>query len=484
MSYKATIGLEIHVQLKTRTKMFCNSLNDPDEIEPNVNICPICVGHPGTLPSINKEAVKKVLQVGVALGGELADYTEFDRKNYFYPDIPKGYQISQYQFPLVSGGELSGVGIERIHLEEDTARLVHESDSDGEEEYSLLDYNRAGVPLMELVTKPVMHSAEEAGKFARELQLLLRKMEVSDADMEKGQMRVEANVSVSKDANLGTKTEVKNINSFKAAEKAILFEIKRQTEVIESGGKVVQETRGWSEDKGATFSQRQKEESHDYRYFPDPDLPKIIISQIKEFSLENLGKDIPELPNQTRDRFKSNYGIKDDDIEFYLRDEYLKDLFEDTVGELKDKEVIQLASNYITTDLAGMLAKDPKRALDAHLPRDKKIDAKNLGRLIEMISHGDLSSRGAKDTLEIMYREGGNPEDIAKEKNLLQISDESQLREIVKTVINENEASIEGINDNDKAEKFLIGKVMAKSGGRANPEVASRIISENLKQLK
>ena len=288
--YIPTIGLEIHAELKTQTKMFCNSKNDPDEERPNVNVCPICMGHPGTLPVINKEAVRHVLKVGVAVSGKLADFTEFDRKNYFYPDIPKGYQISQYKYPLVTGGKLNGVDITRIHLEEDTATSLHE-----EGDYSLVDFNRAGVPLMELVTEPVIHSAKEAGDFARELQLLLRYLGVSEANMEKGEMRVEANISVIQDSRfknkeLGTKVEVKNLNSFKAVERAIEYEVKRHSEILENGGKLFQETRGWDELKQQTYSQRVKEESHDYRYFPDPDLPKLMLNEIPEFSLGNLKK--------------------------------------------------------------------------------------------------------------------------------------------------------------------------------------------------
>ena len=243
MEYKPTIGLEIHAELKTKTKMFCACKNDTDEKRPNVNICPVCMGHPGTLPVINKEAVKSVLKVGLAVGGKLADFTEFDRKNYFYPDIPKGYQISQYKHPLVSGGELLGVKITRIHLEEDTARSSHET----KDESSLVDFNRAGVPLMELVTEPVMHSAEEVVKFGQELQLLLQYLGVAEANMEKGEMRLEANISLSKDQSLGTKVEIKNLNSFRSAERAIEYEIKRQTEILEGGEKIVQETRGWDD---------------------------------------------------------------------------------------------------------------------------------------------------------------------------------------------------------------------------------------------
>src|SRR3990167_9559923 len=274
-NYSLTIGLEIHAELKTRTKMFCDSKNDTDESRPNINACPICVGYPGTLPVINFEAVQKVLRLGVAVGGEIADYTEFDRKNYFYPDIPKGYQISQYANPLVKGGELAGVKLTRIHLEEDTAKSTHDKNKE-----SLLDFNRAGVPLMELVTEPVIKTPEAAANFARELQLLLRYLDISGANMEKGEMRVEANVSVAKvrpldsefpRSDLGTKVEIKNLNSFKIVERAIKFEMERQIEILEKGDKVVQETRGWDESKEVTFSQRLKESAHDYRYFPEPD---------------------------------------------------------------------------------------------------------------------------------------------------------------------------------------------------------------------
>ena len=279
--YKATIGLEIHAELKTKTKMFCNSKNDPDEKRPNVNICPVCMAYPGTLPTVNFEAVKHVVRVGCAINGEIADYSEFDRKNYFYPDIPKGYQISQYKFPLVKGGMLNGVKITRVHLEEDTARSSHDQGN-----YSLVDFNRAGVPLMELVTEPVIHTAEEASAFAKELQLLLQALGAGEANMEKGEMRVEANISIAPKTDnesrisnnekeiLGTKVEVKNLNSFKAVEKAIIYELKRHEEMLEKGEKIIQETRGWDENKEVTFSQRAKEDSHDYRYFPRPGYPK------------------------------------------------------------------------------------------------------------------------------------------------------------------------------------------------------------------
>ncbi|MDD5552056.1 MAG: Asp-tRNA(Asn)/Glu-tRNA(Gln) amidotransferase subunit GatB [Candidatus Pacebacteria bacterium] len=284
MEYKTTIGLEIHAELKTATKMFCDCKNDPKETKPNVNICPICMGHPGTLPVINKKAVEFVIKTGLALNCKINEDTFFERKNYFYPDLTKGYQISQYQTPLTKDGYLDiktdneqqttkKIRINRVHLEEDTGKLVHPKGAD----YSLVDFNRVGVPLMELVTEPDISSAKEAGGFARELQLILRYLDVSNADMEKGQMRVEVNISLSKTKKLGTKVEIKNLNSVKSVEKSIKFEIKRQVELLNRGEKIVQETRGWHDIRQETFSQREKEESHDYRYFPEPDLPPLKI---------------------------------------------------------------------------------------------------------------------------------------------------------------------------------------------------------------
>ena len=280
--YKPVIGLEIHTELKTKTKMFCGCLNDSEEKNPNVNVCPICLAHPGTLPTINGKAVKFVLKLGMALNAQIPEFSKFDRKNYFYPDLPKGYQISQYDKPLVEGGELKGLKITRIHLEEDTGRLLHAQDGKS----SLVDFNRAGVPLMELVTEPDIKSGEEAMSFAKELQLIMRYLGISDADMEKGQMRVEANISLAEGGErFGTKVEIKNLNSFKAVGESIDYEIKRQSEVLDKGEKVRQETRGWNEFKGITVSQRSKEEAHDYRYFPEPDLPPL---DLKKMDLEKL----------------------------------------------------------------------------------------------------------------------------------------------------------------------------------------------------
>ncbi|MEX2010576.1 MAG: Asp-tRNA(Asn)/Glu-tRNA(Gln) amidotransferase subunit GatB, partial [Parcubacteria group bacterium] len=500
--YQLTVGLEIHAELSTRTKMFCDSANNPDEKEPNVNVCPVCMGHPGTLPVINKEAVRSVLRLGVALGGEIADYTEFDRKNYFYPDIPKGYQISQYKHPLVKGGELNGVKITRVHLEEDTAKSTHETNE------SLVDFNRAGVPLLELVTEPVIHSGAVASKFAKELQLMFLYLGISEANMEKGEMRIEANVSVrplnaaeiarniaesvqrssassprGSAVPLGTKVEVKNLNSFRAVEKAILYEEERQKKLIEAGEKVMQETRGWDEAKGATFSQRAKEESHDYRYFPDPDLPKLFIKDIEEFSVENLKKSLPELPQAKRERLKSAFNLKDEDVEMYVeRGEWGKymenaaDLLKDTSTSLSaGKAKIQLASNYITSDLVKLA-----REKDNHDP-EKLVPVVEFKEIILMLNAGELSSRGAKDILNLIAEGKGTARKIAKENNLIQKSDAEELKKIAEKIISMNEKAVgEFKNGNLGSLQFLIGLGMKESGGNANPKVLKEVFEELL----
>lgn len=465
--YKTTIGLEIHAELKTKTKMFCDSRNDPEEKTPNINICPVCMAHPGTLPVINREAVKHVIKVGLALGGTIADFTEFDRKNYFYPDIPKGYQISQYKYPLISGGSLNGAKITRVHLEEDTARSSHDKG-----DYTLIDFNRAGIPLMELVTEPVVKSASEASAFARELQLLLRYLGAGDANMEKGEMRVEANISVSKTGAYGTKVEVKNLNSFKVVEKAIDYEVKRQISELESGGKISQETRGWDENKQKTFSQREKESSHDYRYFPDPDLPKLKLSEIPEFAPEILRKEIPELPWSKRSRLVREYGLKDETAELFVQDVELGVFFENVVrGE--SGTIASLSANYITSDLLSLMKSDAK----AKLP-----DIGSFKKLMGMVGNGALSSRGAKDILAIIYKERGDPEVVAKEKGLMQESDEDKLKEIVEKIISANsEAVVQYKSGKESALQFLVGQGMKEAKGSANPRILKKLILSGLK---
>lgn len=471
--YILTVGLEVHAELKTATKMFCNSKNDPDEERPNVNVCPVCMGHPGTLPVINREAVKHVLKVGAALGGTLADFTEFDRKNYFYPDIPKGYQISQYKYPLVSGGTLNGVAITRVHLEEDTGTSKHDVGN-----YSLVDYNRAGVPLMELVTEPVIRSAEEASAFAKELQLLLQYLGAGEANMEKGEMRVEANISVSKDpAKFGTKVEVKNLNSFKAVEKSIEFEMKRHIAALEKGETIIQETRGWDETKEATFSQRRKEESHDYRYFPDPDLPKLKISEISEFSQDILWEEVKDkLPWKKREAYVA-LGLKREDAELFTRNVAYGGLFDAVAKEHGgDSEAMKLTANYIASDVAGFVKVSPINILS--WGRD---NAANFAALIRLIRENKISSRGAKDILRVMLEAGGDPAMIAEEKGLFQKSDEGALKAIAEKIIAANPSVVAEYKAGKAAAlQFLVGQGMKETKGSANPAILKSVLESLL----
>jgi aspartyl-tRNA(Asn)/glutamyl-tRNA(Gln) amidotransferase subunit B len=463
-TYRPTIGLEIHAELKTKTKMFCACLNNPDEGVANTNICPVCMAHPGTLPVINREAVHKVLLVGTALGSKLADFTEFDRKNYFYPDIPKGYQISQYKYPLVSGGSLNGVELTRIHLEEDTASSQHEG------EKSLVNYNRAGVPLMELVTEPVIHDAETAGSFARELQLLLRTLGAGDANMEKGEMRVEANISVSQDDTLGTKVEVKNLNSFRSVERAIAFEVKRQSKLLDKGEKVSQETRGWDDAKQETFSQRKKESSHDYRYFPDPDLPKLILSEIPEFSKDQLNKELPELPWVRRARYVAD-GLTEEYANMFVQDARFGTLFEATVAIAPDAK--KLIANYIGSDIAGLVAKAGTSGL-------ANISPEGLASILMQVVENKLSSRGAKDTIAEVFKKGGDLAEVSKK--YLQQSDEGAIAAIAQKVIEANPAVAADYKAGKEAAlQFLVGQGMKESRGSANPGVLAEIFKKLLK---
>ncbi len=466
--YYTTIGLEIHAELKTNSKMFCGCLNDPNTKNPNTNICPVCMAHPGTLPVINKKAVESVIKVGLALGSKIANFTEFDRKNYFYPDIPKGYQISQYKFPIVSGGKLKDIDITRVHLEEDTATSKHDKG-----DYSLVDFNRAGVPLMELVTEPVIYSSKQAGEFARELQLLLRYLGVSEANMEKGEMRVELNISISDDMNkLGTKVEVKNINSFRAMERAAEYEIKRMTELLENGngGDIIQETRGWDEVKQLTFSQRKKENANDYRYFPDPDLPKLYLSKV--FDIEKMKSELPELPEVKRNRYRNDYGIKDEDIESYIVDLELGSWFENVAKILNDKDEIKIASNYITSDYLGLL----KINSDVKLPNPE-----NFSELIKMINDAKISSRGAKDILAMIVLKDESPEKIATEKGLIQMDNEGDLKIIVQKIIDVNPLIVETYKGGkENALMSLVGQIMKETKGGANPTLVQKILKELL----
>lgn len=465
--YYLTIGLEIHAELKTKTKMFSRALNNPDEELPNQNIDPVSLAHPGTLPVVNKKALEHMIRIGLAVDGEIANFTEFDRKNYFYPDIPKGYQISQYKYPIVSGGTLAGVALTRIHLEEDTGTNKHEDD------YSLVDFNRAGVPLAELVTEPVIYSPEKVSEFAKEFQLLLRTLDVGDANLQKGEMRVEVNLSISPDPKkFGTKVEVKNIGSFKAAEAAARYEMERHIALWEDGkqNEIIQETRGWDENKQMTISQRSKENSEDYRYFPDPDIPKFYLHEM--FNISQMKEDIPELPWEKRNRYKT-LGIKAEDIEILISDKDLSPIFEYLIDIFQDKkEILVKASNYLCSDLIGYRS---------NIEGFKYPEKESFAKLIEMISKNLINSRGAKDILLILVTDGGNPEKIAEEKNMLQQSDLSTIKEMVQKIIDMHPSQVEEYkNGNENILKFLMGQIMKESKGSVNPELATSILKEIL----
>lgn len=466
-TYTPTIGLEIHAELKTETKMFCDSQNDPHYAQPNAHICPICMGHPGTLPVINRSAVAHVLKVGLALKGEIATYTEFDRKNYFYPDIPKGYQISQYLYPLVKGGVLNGIAITRVHLEEDTARSLHDQG-----EGSIVDFNRAGVPLMELVTEPVIHDAKTAGDFARELQLLLRTLGVSNANMEKGEMRVEANISVSATDTFGTKVEVKNLNSFKSVEGAIAFEIRRQVDALERGEKLIQETRGWDEIKGKTYSQRVKETAHDYRYFPDPDLPKLDLTKDEHLSVSRIQQTMPILPIEKREKYR-NLGLTREQIEIIIANNSLDTFFVSVIAQAgEDIELVKLSANYLLTDLLPRLASvDMLATASVH----------HFVSLMGMLKEGKINSRIAKDILVDVSISGRDPVLIATERGLLQNNSLEGLQDIVNAIVEEYATVVaEYKSGKETAIQFLVGQGMKRSKGTANPQVLLELFIKSL----
>jgi aspartyl-tRNA(Asn)/glutamyl-tRNA(Gln) amidotransferase subunit B len=465
-SYKTTVGLEVHVELKTKSKMFCGCANNPHASEPNINVCPVCMAHPGTLPVVNKEAVHFLMQVGTAIGGTLAEYSEFDRKNYFYPDIPKAYQISQYKFPFVVGGEVAGVKIRRVHLEEDTARSQHEGD------VSVVDFNRAGVPLMELVTEPVMHDRQVATAFAKELQLLLRTLGVSDANMDKGEMRVEANISVSTTDELGTLSEIKNLNSIKVMGMAIDYETKRQIEVLEAGGTLPQETRGWDETKGSTFSQRIKETADEYRYFPDPDIPKFKRSEIEEFSDTRLAEITAETPDSKRSYYRE-LGLPDDQIEIVIADSKRDIFFKEAALLLVDTKSISILGNYFTSDVLG-LCETQNLSIE-------KASASGFAALVGMIGSGDLNSRVAKDLLMEVVFQGEDPQKIATQRGLLQQNSEADLLPLITQIIAENKAvATEYKAGKDSAIQFFIGQAMKLTKGAANPAALKSLFEKEL----
>ncbi len=507
MEFDIIMGLEIHAQLKTDSKMFCECPNDGENRSANTTICEICTAQPGTLPVINEKAIDWTVLTGLALGCEIADFTKFDRKNYFYPDIPKGYQISQYDMPIASNGFLGEVGrmtkVVRIHLEEDTGKLLHPDGAN----HSLVDYNRAGTPLMELVTAPDITSAEDAKIFCQEYQQILRYLNVSDANMEKGQMRCEANISIQEKGRwkqkgdeimpidnykLNPKIELKNINSFKAMEKAINYEIKRQKRVLADGGKLLQETRGWNDNGGKTYHQRTKESAHDYRYFPEPDLPPMDLTERKN----NMKGRLPELPGNKSKRFIEEYGFNKIDARFIVGDKDLANYTENVVSEFRawleasgevdgtqeeilvknKKKMAKLITGWITNKLGGLMRSENKSI------KDVNITPENFAEFLTLIYQSKINTTSATKVLEIMFKEGGDPSDILEQGDFEQIKDESIIDTAIIKAVNENEKAVKEYKDGKvNAIQFLVGQVMKETKGKADPKTVREKIEDKIK---
>ena len=479
--YEAVIGVEIHVQLRTAAKMFCPCGTDIAEAAPNTRTCPVCLGLPGTLPVINRRAVEHVLATGMAIGGEVPAVTRWDRKNYFYPDLPKGYQISQFDLPLAAHGRLavetSGgevvVGIRRAHLEEDTARLIHAEAQDGRR-VSLIDFNRAGMPLMEIVTEPDLHTAEAARRYAEELRLLLLAIGASDAAMESGQMRVEANVSLrpSGEEALGTRVEVKNMNSFRSVERAIDHEIERQAQLLDSGSVVHQETRGWDDARGVTYLMRTKEDSHDYRYFPEPDLPPL---RPEPAWLEAIRGSLPELPATRRARYREAMGLSPYDAAVLTAEPEATALFEGALAAdpgLPPKSV----ANWVTGESMRLLKADTGAATGA-----ARIEPAQLARLIGLVEAGELSGTNAKQVLEAHVRDGTAVDALVERMGLRQINDQAALAVLVEDVLARNPAAVADVRaGKGQVLGFLVGQVMAASRGQANAATVRALLETRL----
>ena len=458
--YKTVIGLEIHVQLKTKSKMFCSCNNNAENAEPNTLVCPVCLGLPGVLPVTNKQAVEWTLKTGLAMGCKIADFSKFDRKHYFYPDLPKGYQVSQYDLPFCIGGglEIGGKNIKlrRIHLEEDAGKLIHAGSE------TLVDLNRAGTPLMEIVTEPDINSPAEAKIFLQSLRSLLRYLDVSDADMEKGHLRCDANISIAVDNKEGTPAEIKNLNSFRMVERALAYEEKRQKEALDKGEKIVKETRGWNDAKGESYSQRSKEQAQDYRYFPEPDLPPFEVGKV--FDLEKLKKELPELPAEKQKRYIEVMKLPVQDAEILSLDKDMAEYFEKVAGFIQAK----LAANWVINEIKydGILTIEPHK----------------LTEMLVLVEEGTISGKIAKEVLAEMISSGKSAQEIVSEKGLKTMGDEGELGSIIDKIIKDNNKQVAEYKSGKTALLgFFVGKVMQETKGQANPKMVNDIIIEKLK---
>ena len=477
--YQPKIGLEIHVELKTKTKMFCSCLNDSNERHPNVNICPVCTAQPGTLPVINKEAARKTIKTGLALNCQIPEYSKFDRKNYFYPDLPKGYQISQYEKPICEFGTVEiekkdgtkkNIGITRIHMEEDAGKSIHDRG-----ETTSIDVNRCGVPLLEIVSEPDMRSAEEAYLYLAKIKQLVQYLEICDGNMEEGSLRCDANISVRPigQKEFGTKAEIKNMNSFKNVERAINYEIKRQIELIEDGGKVIQQTLLWDADANEAHPMRSKEEAHDYRYFPDPDLVPVEIN-VEWF--DELKAKVPELPDAKRERFISAFHLPVYDAEVLTQSKELANYFEQVANVTNDYKA---ASNWVMVEVLKVL-NEQKINIETFA-----VTPQNLGGLINLIQQGTISGKIAKDVFAEMLETKQTAEAIVKEKNLVQISDTSEIEKVIQLIFDANENQVkEFLDGKEKVFGFFVGQTMKATKGKANPQVVNELLKKKFESLK
>ena len=484
MEFKPTIGMEIHAELKTKTKMFCACLNNPDEKIPNKNVCPICLAHPGALPTMNNKAIEEVLIIGLALGSEILEYSKFDRKNYFYPDLPKAYQISQYDLPLAGKGfmqlevedtgEQRKIGINRAHMEEDAGKLVH-TEENGEIIDSLVDYNRSCIPLLEIVTEPDLRTSDEAIIFLQNLRAIVQYLGVCDGNLERGSMRCDANISIrdSKSGHMGIKTEVKNMNSFRAIKRALDYEIARQRRLIKNGEKVIQETRRWDENNNQTISMRSKEDAHDYRYFPEPDLLPL---KIENSWVDEIKNSLPELPVDRKKRFVKDFKLSEYNASRLVGIKSLGDYFEEAASNYSD--YTQLA-NWILGELLRYLAEE-----DVDI-NDSPISAPEMAELLKLIDSKVISGKIAKTLFEEMFKTGQSASDLVQKSGLTQISNKGEIDSIIEKVIKENMQSVQDYRDGkEKAVNYLVGQVMRYTKGRAQPDLALQLLKEKMNKLK
>jgi len=498
MDYETVIGLEVHVQLNTRSKMFCACAADYQMAPPNSRVCPVCLGLPGALPVINRQAVEYTIMTGLALGCRIPEYSKFDRKNYPYPDLMKGYQISQYDLPFaVQGcleiqvaGQSKMIGVERVHLEEDVAKLQHRSGEDGNT-YSLVDVNRSGVPLMEIVSMPDMRSPEEARAYLMTIHSIVQYLGVSTANMQDGSFRCDANISIRPQGatELGTRSEVKNMNSFRSVFQALNYEVERQRRVVEDGGRVVQETRGWLEDRGVTVSHRSKEHAHDYRYFPEPDLPPLVVESAW---VDRLRAQLPELAHQRKLRFMDQYGLPEYDADLLTATRPIADYYEQAAGQrpqnggnsevnsgLNSRTLAKNISNWMLGDLSRLMN------LNGQEISQIKVTPAQLVQLISLIDGGALSVSLAKTVLEECFESGEEPDKIVADKGYAQINDSSAVQAAVKQAIDQNPKAVADYwSGKETAAKFLVGQVMKLTRGQARPDLAQQLVLEGLEAAK